>query len=218
LSPGVAQSLGYTINVQPDASAVSIWYHYTKAELLDGPGEGVKLFKPAAQATVKQFVEAQCFKPPYPQLESLGEYVYDLFDDAFRDSVGDPAAGLGSCTNAVCEKWVKRYVDDRPHFTGSAAKVPLLMLYAGNDKTVPATRLKCGYDRLVTDGTNLTLCYENELGGGTFQGHQAIINEKNDYVADWIANIALGAPAPTACGAGADAVASVTCATPPPND
>jgi pimeloyl-ACP methyl ester carboxylesterase len=220
LSPGVAQSLGYTIAAQPSASAVTVWYHYTKAELQDGPGEGVKLFKPGAQAAVRQFVESQCFDPPYPQLEALGEYAYDLFEDTFRDSVGDPAAGVGACAtdNAVCNKWIKRYVDDRPHLTGGAAKVPLVMLYAGNDDTIPSTRLKCAYDRLVTDGTNLTLCYEANVGGGKFQGHQGILNEKNDYVADWIANVTLGAPAPTACGAGAEAVASIKCATPPPND
>src|SRR5207244_566326 len=45
LEPSVALDT-YTLAKQPLPNAISIWYHYSQAELLDGPGEGAKLFKP----------------------------------------------------------------------------------------------------------------------------------------------------------------------------
>lgn len=212
LNPSVAMSLGFTIKDQPSASAVSIWYHYTHAELLDGPGEGVKLFRADAQAAVKKFIDEQCWGGPYPALEALGTYVYELFDTPFVEAVGD-AAVFGNCTNGspICQKWIDRYKADRPNITGAAAQVPTLVLYGGADTTIPPARMRCGLDRLKSDGVNMTSCYE------ATETHGGILNAKADYVADWIASQTLGAPAPTACAATIDAVTE-ECATPPPND
>ena len=71
--------------------------------------------------------------------------------------------------------------------------------------------MKCGLDRLGQDGANVTVCYDAE------QGHGTILSAKADYVSDWIASVALGAPAPAACAQNASAI-TVECATPPPND
>jgi pimeloyl-ACP methyl ester carboxylesterase len=211
LNPGVAQSLDVTIAKSPSPSAITIWYHYTKAELLDGPGEGEKLFRADARATIKQFVETQCWADSYPQLEALGTYAYELFDQSMVDSIGD-AAAFGTCPagNALCEKWIARYIADRPKFTGATAQVPILFLYGGKDTSLPPARAKCALDKLNADGVNLSFCYEPE------GGHGELINVRGDYVADWIAQQALGAAAPPACPS-ADAF-TATCATPPPND
>ena len=50
LQPAVGSS--FPLATSP-AGAVSVWYHYTHAELLDGPGEGKKLFKAEKQAAVE---------------------------------------------------------------------------------------------------------------------------------------------------------------------
>lgn len=212
LAPAIAQSQGFTLKDQASASAVSIWYHYTHAELLDGPGEGIKLFKPEFRDAIKKFVDEQCWNPPYPQLEALGTYVYEFFESAML-SVGDPAAGIGNCPggDTLCEKWIARYKADRPSITGNATKVPFLVLYGGADTTIPPGRMRCGLDRLKADGLTLTSCYE------AAETHGGILDAKADYVADWIASVTLGAAAPAACAATIDAV-TTACATPPPND
>lgn len=215
IAPAIAQSLTppATIDNQPGGSIVSVLYHYTQAELLDGPGEGEKLFRSDVRAAIKQYVETDCFGPPAP-LKALGAtYAYELFEPALYEAVGDAAAGIGTCNGkpALCEKWLSRYVNDRPHITGKAAQVPLLVLWGGQDTTIPASRLRCAVDRLVSDGTKLSLCYDPALG------HQTILDEKSSYVGDWIGNVALGEPAPAACAGGIEAVTE-QCGTPPPND
>lgn len=196
-------------------AAVSIWYNYTHAELLDGPGEGVKLFRPAAQPVIKQFVESRCWEGgPYPELSALGSNVADLYDPAFGNSVGLAAAVTGDCgTDPVCAKWLERYADDRPHIT---SKVPLLVLYGGNDTTIPPNRITCAIDRLRADGANMTFCY---VPG---ESHGSVVAAKGDYVADWIASLTLAEPAPPACPMNETAIMDdggpATCATPPPND
>lgn len=214
LAPAIAQSLNppATIDNQPAGSIVSVLYHYTQAELLDGKGEGEKLFRSDVRAQIKAYAESDCFGPATP-LENLGAtYVYELFEPSLYEAVGDAAAGIGQCNgNAICDKWIKRYTGDRPHITGKAAQVPLLVLWGGQDKTIPAARLRCAVDRLVSDGTKLSLCYDPNLG------HQTILDEKSGYVSDWIGNVALGEPAPAACAGGIESVTE-ECGTPPPND
>jgi alpha-beta hydrolase superfamily lysophospholipase len=214
LDAGVVIDRGYTLaGPYATASAVSVLYHYTQAELLDGPGEGVKLFKPEHQALVKTFVESACWGQWQP-LQAAATYVYELFTTDFSNAVGPTASGYrSSCPtgNAVCEKWRARYSADRAHITGPAASIPILMLYGGKDTTIPPDRVTCGIDRLKTDGANLTVCYEAEAT------HPSIINVKGDYVADWVASVTLGAAAPAACAANESAI-GVGCNTIPPND
>jgi pimeloyl-ACP methyl ester carboxylesterase len=213
LEPGVAEGPpGYPIASAGLPSAVSVWYHYTQAELLDGPGEGKKLFKADKQDAIKQFIESACVGD-YKILSDNATHAYKLFEDSFVTAVGAPAAGFGAgCAgNAVCEKWLKRYSADRPHLTGAAAKTPILLVYGGGDTTIPPERMRCALDRLKEDGTNLSVCFE------TAPGHSTIIDARGEYVADWIANLTLGGPAPSACEKG-EAAIDKACASPPPND
>lgn len=193
------------------AGAVSVWYHYTQAELLDGPGEGKKLFAAAKQDAIKKFVDETCWEQKTEALKALGTFTDEVFDPAFVNAVGLASTGLSTCSSDVCTKWQQRYSSDRPHLVGSAAKTPILLAYGGKDSTIPPERMKCGLDRLAQDGANVTVCYDADKEHGT------ILSAKADYVADWIASVALGAPAPAACAAGASAI-TVECATPPPND
>ncbi|HQY60675.1 MAG: alpha/beta fold hydrolase [Myxococcales bacterium] len=212
-------SKDYPIATVPSIAAVSVWYHYTHAELLDGPGEGKKLFPADKADKIKAFVDGQCWDAKYPQLEALGTLPNDLFDPEFVKTVALVAAGINDCdpANAACVKWAKRYAADRPRLTGAAAQTPMLLLYGAKDTTIPKDRMQCALDRLKQDQTKTTVCVEPDAT------HSSIVDVRSDYVADWIANVALGGPAPAACPSDEKALvddkgAAVKCATPPPND
>ena len=208
----------YPIATSGTPNAVSIWYHYTHGELLDGPGHGLDPFQASKRDAIKAFVDTSCWGSPYPILEDAGTYATDLFDPAFVQSVTQAAAFGQDCAagDDVCAKWVKRYADDRPHLTGNAATTPLLVLYGGEDTTISPDRAACVFDRLQSDGANFSVCFEPSAD------HGGIVRMRADYVNDWIANLTLGAAAPAACtsdlsGLVDDAGAPVQCATPPPN-
>ena len=84
-------------------------------------------------------------------------------------------------------------------------------MYGGADTTITPDRMACALERLKSDGSNLTVCYEATAE------HGSIIDVRGDYAGDWIANIALGAPAPAACPENETAIKAGS-ATPPPND
>ncbi|HVH42823.1 MAG TPA: alpha/beta fold hydrolase [Labilithrix sp.] len=192
---------------------VSVWYHYTEAELLDGPGEGKKLFAPDKQAAIESFVKNECWGSQ--ELAKLGTYAHELFDPAFASAVAVPAALGDECQAEhaeVCKRWVERYKADRPNLKGAAATTPLLLAYGLKDTTIPPNRMKCALDRLITvDHANVTACVDAE------QTHGGIVSARGEYVADWIASLTLGEPAPAACATNESAITE-SCAFPPPND
>ncbi|HVJ89899.1 MAG TPA: alpha/beta fold hydrolase, partial [Labilithrix sp.] len=211
LDPALAHDRDLTIADYTTPSVVSIWYHYTHAELLDGPGEGIKLFKPEKREIVQKFVNESCWHEP-ELIKNNAKFVYEYFEDSFTSAVGAAAAGLAECNgNATCDKWIARYKADRPNLTGAAAQAPLLLLYGSDDETIPDDRMQCALDRLKEDRTNLTVCYEQGAD------HSTVINATAEHVADWIASLTLGSPAPSSCAANESALTAV-CATPPPND
>jgi pimeloyl-ACP methyl ester carboxylesterase len=176
---------------------VSIWTHYTSGELLDGPGHGVDVFAKDKQAVVKQFVDHDCWSASYPLLEDAGASANDIFDPSYVSTMG-AAAELGACPagNTTCQKWLDRLTADYPHLTGGALKVPLLVWYANHDTTIPPDLAACMFERLSSDKTNLTACYDpNPVG------HSGVVATQSQYVADWIAAQTLpdaAAPAPCA--------------------
>jgi pimeloyl-ACP methyl ester carboxylesterase len=194
------------------AGNVSVWYHYTQAELLDGPGEGKKLFKADKQAAIESFAKNECWDST--ALTTLGaKLAPELYDSAFVSSIGSPAATGTACppSDATCTKWITRYTADRPHITGAAAQVPIFVAYGLKDDTLVPNRMHCAMDRLKEDKTNLTVCVDAD------PGHQTIVSARGDYVSDWIGSVALGEPAPPACATNESALTEA-CATPPPND
>jgi hypothetical protein len=193
---------------QSSAAEVSVWYHYTHGALLE-PGMELEIFEPTKRAAIEQFVKNECWTST--ALEALGTTVDEVYSSEFKSQVGFTVGSGGACTTPLCEKWQARYVEDRPHLTGKAAQTPLLVVYGQKDTTIPPTRMKCGLDRLAEDRAALTTCVEPE------GGHGDIVAKRGDYVADWIASVALGTTAPAACAVTAAAITE-TCATPPPND
>lgn len=206
----------YTVKDVPLVNAVSVWYHYTNGELMN-PGHGLDIFQ--NPGLVKKFVDEDCDTSASPDLQALGTTVKDMFTQDFQDQITYPAA-LGTSCGAdagLCDKWMARYAADRPHLTGGAAQVPILLAYGKKDTAIPPDRMACVLDRLKTDGVPLTTCLDEAAD------HSGVVVDEADYVTDWIASKTLGAPAPAACAlderalTGADGGA-VTCATPPPND
>ncbi len=188
----------YPIKTVPSVNAVTIWYHYTHAELLDGPGTGLDMFAADKKDAIKQFVENDCWAGNYPSLEALGTTLLDIFDPAFYMAVMASAGAGAECPAAepgksICEKWMKRYIEDRPHLTGDAAKVPMLVVYGGKDTTIPPDRFQCALDRLVQDGIPMTQCFDPNAGHGEVVATQA------DYVVSWLAAQTLGIDIPVTC-------------------
>lgn len=212
----------HPIASDPTPNAVSIWYHYTRAELTDGPGGAAKLFRPDKLAGVKAFVDGVCWGPPYTTLESLGSKSTDLFDPAFTSAVMSSAATGVDCpadepAKTTCETWIARYLEDRPHLTGAAAQVPILVAYGGMDDAITPDRFQCVLDRLQEDKANLTYCFEPE------GMHGELPAQAGAYAVDWIAHQTLGTPLTATCGS--DKIELIDskgepmkCAPLPPND
>lgn len=211
-------SKDYPIATTPSIAAVSVWYHYTHAELLDGPGEGKKLFAAGKQDQIKAFVDGKCWAGKYPDLEALGTNADDLYSPEFIKTVALVSAGINVCDEAdkECTKWRDRYAADRPRLTGKAQQTPMLLLYGAKDTTIPPTRMQCALDRLKEDKTKTTVCIEPDAT------HNSIVDVRSDYVNDWIASVALGGAAPAACAQNETALTEngqpVKCASPPPNE
>lgn len=210
----------YPIATEPTPNAVSIWYHYTTSELLDGPGHGGDVFKADKRAAIKTFVESDCWAKNYPKLEALGTKATDLFDPAFDAAVTNAAAAGSACPTAdpgktLCETWLARYKADRPSL--SAVKAPVLFMYGAKDTTIPPQRVTCAIDTMEKDGVKPTYCVDPD------QDHGGIVRAKSSYVADWIGSVALGETAPAACAKGKEAILATdgkpaTCDPIPPND
>jgi pimeloyl-ACP methyl ester carboxylesterase len=208
----------FPLATQADTVAASVWYHYSHAELLDGPDSGPSLFAAGVRAGIQQFFDQTC-DPDENVLATLGSTPADLFDPAFINSVSVPV-GLGTpCLDDTCSTWLARYEADRPHLTGDATQTPILLVYGTADEWIPADREVCGFDRLAADGANDTICI---VAGAT---HDGSVNMRAAYVSQWIGALSLGESSPGSCGPGQDALvgedaggAVATCSTPPPND
>ena len=176
---------------------VLTWYMYTHAELLDGQGEGMKLFASSKQAGIKSFVDNDCWSAKYPDLEALGTSANDLLDPALISAIKNASAGVGDCSGSsdpvVCQKWLDRFIADLPHFTDKALSVPILSLYGGQDTTITPDLAACVFDRYKADKVTYKVCFDP---AGT---HNTIVSVRADYVNDWIAARALGAAEPAAC-------------------
>lgn len=201
MSPA-AEIAGLYLN-QSSAVPVSIWYHYTHAELHDGPGEGLKLFKPELQPAIQEFVDDICWSESYEQLaEAIAEppaagiTAADFFTDELVAAVGVPAFQRrcdDSPDVARCEKWLQRYRDDHPVLTGDAAKVPILLAYGLGDTTINAQRFKCGVEKLEQSDNPLTFCIDPEAN------HGGVVLTQSDYVNQWLASQASGAEVTLKC-------------------
>jgi pimeloyl-ACP methyl ester carboxylesterase len=172
---------------------VSILYHYTHGELLDGPGHGLDLINPSKQTAVTTFVNDDCWAKDYPVLEDAGASANDIFLSSYADSISTAALSDNCGKDATCQTWLDRMTSDWPHLTGAATQVPMLALYAQQDNTITPDLMACVYRRLTEDQMNYQTCYVTDPKA---MGHAGSLAAKGDYVADWIAQQTLGAPAP----------------------
>jgi pimeloyl-ACP methyl ester carboxylesterase len=215
LSRDASFASGVNIENSPLTAGIAIWYHYQHAEALDGPGEGLKLFKAEYRTKVKDYFDNYClFNPTSPQVGGIDpklKYIADAFEPDLTSAVGVVAAGLGgACQNPTCNKWMDRYKADRPRMNANVAKIPLLINYGGNDMTIPEERMSCGLDHLgldKKDANAATTCY---VPGAT---HANIVGAQSGYVNSWIDATLTGAAAP-AC---TKIPTLATCAALPPN-
>ncbi len=209
----LATPADYPLATEYQTVAASVWYHYSHAELLDGPGAGPLLFAESRREAIRSFFEQSC---DTAAIVPMGSTIADLFDPAFAESVIPATLGI-VCRDATCEKWQARYQADRPHITGDAARVPVLVVYGDADDWIPAERETCGFDRLEADHANATVCI---VAGAK---HDPVVGARSQYVSAWIAAKTLGGPDPGTCGPGREALldaagAPAACAALPPNE
>ena len=77
--------------------------------------------------------------------------------------------------------------------TGAAARVPILSLWGGMDRTITPDLAACVFNRYKADNANVTVCVDPA------STHGSIVTSHADYVNQWIAAVTLGATAPAAC-------------------
>jgi len=210
-------SSSYPFTTTGSINMVSIWYHYTHGELLDGPGKGLEVFRADQRDAIRKLVEDACWADRYPALEALGASAADVFDPTFVSAVAAPAAVGATCATeepakALCEKWMKRYLADRPHLEGAAKSVPILFLYGNKDAVIPPERAACARERLLSDGANVEWCIDAEV---EHAGPSGVLAARSSYAADWIAARTLGEPPPATC---AKLEIPAECDPIPPND
>jgi len=186
--------------------AISLWYHYTHAALLDGPDAGHGPLQASKAHDLDPFFKQDCWAASYPDLIKHGEKsANDYFDPDYVQSMSSALGifGNGSCGDGgagqECQTWVERMTADWPHLAGAAASVPLLFWYANGDTTITPDDMQCALNRLAADGVSAKYCYDpNPQLGVNGEGHGASVSQNADYVADWIAQQTLpGAGAPT---------------------
>jgi len=216
----------FPISTSAGANAVSIMYHYTHGELLDGAGHGLDMFRADKRTGVKAFMDSCWGQNDWATLRALGNDATDIFDPAFTQAVSRKAIGFdATCptsdatAQALCEKWMARYTADRPHLTSATARaVPMSLVWGAKDSTIPYDRITCALDRLKADHVSLSpLCVVPSVD------HGGAVGARIDWMADWLAARTLGGAEPGACGGDASAIVDgngmpAMCNPLPPND
>jgi alpha-beta hydrolase superfamily lysophospholipase len=210
----IALASSFPLPEEANSVAASVWYHYSHAELLDGPGTGPLLFAADKRDAMRAFFEQSCDPAA---LADLGANIGELFDPGFATEVAYFAGAGLPCITERCTTWTERYAADRPHLTGAAKTVPILLVHGDEDDWIPPERATCGFDRLEADGANVTFCI---VPGAK---HDPVVGMQAEYVNRWIAKHTLGEPDPGTCGLPRDALhdedgQTASCAALPPND
>ncbi|HEY1696419.1 MAG TPA: alpha/beta fold hydrolase [Polyangiaceae bacterium] len=180
---------------ESSAGVVSLWYHYTHTTLLDGPDSGFPIFDPTKLPVVQSFVANDCWNSSYPDLVEAGASANDFFTSSYVSGIGVAATplGNGNCNgDTTCTTWIQRMTNDWPHLTGAAAQVPILVWYGNDDTTITPDAMQCVFNRLSGDTASYSVCYDPSP-----VGHSGVVSADSDYVGDWIAQQALGGPAPS---------------------
>ncbi|MGO8997202.1 MAG: alpha/beta fold hydrolase [Polyangiaceae bacterium] len=225
----------YPIATSPSLTAWSIYYHYSHAELLDGPGQGVNLFQASQQAAIQTFFDTECDAQgwtedgggvEYPGLQAIATTALDLYDPSFVSSVAKPAALGTPCAggDTVCTTWMARYEADRPPLPSN---VPILIEWGEDDDEIAPGRVECVVQNLQSQSVPYSFCMNPGVG------HEGVVRASANYVTDWIVSKTMGGAAPAPCTltdqnlvadeAGVfapldDGGAPIPCSTPPPNN
>jgi pimeloyl-ACP methyl ester carboxylesterase len=211
LDANTAASQGVSVASSPLTAAITAWYHYSHAEILDGEGEGIKLFKPEYQTKVKAFVDGYCLGGEFSSFPAV-EYAAEMFVPGFGASIGGVAAGFQStCPDATCTKWMDRYKADRPAITGAAANVPILITYGDKDTTIPLPRMKCAVETLSKDKATVKFCMKKGLD------HSSVVGATAEGIVDFLKSKTIGGAESAMCDSDASGLTEA-CSTIPPNE
>ena len=190
----------------PDANAepyaFAMYYLYSHGALLDGAGQGGVPFREDLREDIVAHIAKQCLPDMIDYVQTLGPEGADVYTQDFLDGLTTCAATKQRCDNAVADKWMPRFADDRPAI--DAAGAPMVIWQGGMDTTVTPARARCGVDKITSElapsgGATLTTCVAPE---GT---HDSIVSLGMDWVASWILARTTGGTEPAPCE-GADSL------------
>ena len=186
---------------------LSVWYHYTHGELMDGVGHGSDVFSEAGAPLVKKFVDNECVAFQYPELVDAGMTVDDIFDPNYAADILAAVSEGGTCDMAMdpdtCNKWLTRFDNDRPHIAG--VTTPVFIAYGGHDPILTPDWAKCVFDRLRADLVKFDVCYDSTANGAS------IVSTEASYVNDWLAFKTMGGDDPGPCQAQDEMALKATC-------
>jgi len=196
--------------------AFAVEYFYTHAELYDGRGRGVELFKPQVRGALSRFVASCNFYEPL-RPEEFGNTAADFLQPDFYNAV--TACGVyggEACGSPLASTWHNRFRADRPPLDRSGA--PVLMWAAKNDRVIDPSLSKCAIDKIASDlpagsPAKFTFCGDDDAD------HESLIGDQLGWITRWIEARARGAAEPEACP-GESAIQGsepLSCLTPPGN-
>jgi pimeloyl-ACP methyl ester carboxylesterase len=218
----------YPFSTAANLNAFVFWYMYSTAAINDGPTHALDVFQPAKRTALQSFLDNSCYDyPNWTLLNALGSSASDVFDPSYTTKVSLYASGFGTAcpsdpssdggVDPECDKWMHRFANDRPHLTGAAANVPIVITWGQMDPTITFDRIQCAIDRLKSDGAKLEpVCVQKNAD------HNNILGQRAGFVSDWIASKTLGGPAPGGCDStmvlDASGNPAMCAATPPDSD
>jgi hypothetical protein len=207
----LSPAAGFRVEDNSTLIALAMVYFNTHAELYDGPGSALQLYKPEKRAAIAKFFDPNlpCFtggaegSPAIREgLLPIGATPSDFMEPAFLASIG--ACGITGDPNCAAEPaatWIARFRADRPASDPRGADI---LLWQGREDTTAASVAQCGIDKITADfavagaTARFTFCGDREAD------HEGVLNNMT-WTARWIAARTLGATEPPAC-AGVEAL------------
>lgn len=198
-TPGLALFKPFALNTTDDSGQLrlAMAYFYTHAEVYDGPGSGLDLFRPSKRSLVAAELATCAFTPTIP-LEVLGTTPSDFFEPAFVDSIGACAFGdAAACATEPAATWVPRFRADRPHLDPQGADI--VMWQGAEDHLASTEFAQCAIDKINADFAVPETTAAYTLCGDRDAAHETILSRNMSWTAQWIASRTGDAPEPAPC-------------------
>ncbi|MCC7536826.1 MAG: hypothetical protein IT379_11460 [Deltaproteobacteria bacterium] len=153
-------------------------YYIGHAAAYDGENVAFDMFAAATRDAIQAHFESTCIDDDdwTSGLQAIGGTVGQLFDPAFRRSVGD-CASLGTCDD-VGMTWSQRFGSDRPTLDNDGP--PVWMLVGSTDRYITSDRISCVIEDIRASGATLEACAYEGID------HNHIANVGGEWIVGWM--------------------------------